>query len=107
MGGVPENGEGTERVHTWGGETANRKTTAERVGWEVVLTLTGGGYEGGGSHRRSKVHNQKAEHGRAVYCYATASGPLQGGDAERESRGNTEMVGSDGNRLGEGQGEGS
>ena len=50
MGGVPKDGEGTERIHTWGGETANRKATAERVVWEVVLSLTGGGHEGGGAH---------------------------------------------------------
>ena len=42
----------TERVHPWGGETDNRKTTAEREGWEVFLPLTGGGHEGGGAHRR-------------------------------------------------------
>ena len=99
MGGVPENGEGTERIHTWGGETANWKTTAERVGWEVVLPLTGGSYEGGGTHQCSNVHKQKAEHSRAVYCYTTASGPLKGGDADRGSAGNTEVVGSDGHRL--------
>ena len=100
MGGVPKNGEGTERVHTWGGETANRKATAERVGREVVLPLTGGGHEGGGARRRPNFHKQKAEHGRAVYCYATASGPLRGGDAERGSAGNTEVVGSAVHRLG-------
>ena len=60
MGGVPDNGAGVERVHTWGGDTANRQTTAEREGWEVVLPLTGGGHEGGGSHRRLNIHKQKA-----------------------------------------------
>ena len=107
MGGVPKNGEGVERVHTWGGETANRTATTERAVWEVVLPLTGGGHKGGGSHRRPNVHKKKAEHSRTVYCYATASGPLQGGDAERGSAGNTEVVGSDEHRLGEGQGKGN
>ena len=32
MGSVPDNGAGIERVHTWGGEMANRQTTAEREG---------------------------------------------------------------------------
>ena len=73
----------------------------------MVLPLTGGGHEGGGAHRRLNVHKQKAEHGRALYCYATASGPLRGGDSERGSAGNTEVMGSDGNRLVEGQGEGN
>ena len=103
----PQEWRGTEYIHKWGGKTANWKETMERVGWEVVLLLTGGGHEGGGSHRRLNVHKQKAEHGCAVYCYATASGPLQGGDAERGSAGNTEVVGSDGHRLVEGKGEGS
>ena len=72
----------------------------------MVLPLTGGGHEGGGSCQRPNIHKQKAEHGRAVYCYATASGTLRGGDVERGSAGNTEVVGSDRHRLGEGQGEG-
>ena len=76
MGGVPDNGAGVERVYTWGGETANRQITAEREVWEVVLPLTGGGHEGGGDHQLPNIHKQKAEHGCAVYCYATASGPL-------------------------------
>ena len=56
MGGVPDDGAGSERIYTWGGETANWQTTAEREGWEVVLPLTGGGNEGGGSHQRSHIH---------------------------------------------------
>ena len=107
MVGVLENGEVTECIHIWGGETANWKATAEREGWEVGLPLTGGGHEGDGSHRRLNVHKQNAEHGCAVYCYATASGPLRGGNADRGHAGNTEAVGSDGSILGEGQGEGS
>ena len=56
MGGVPNDGAGVERIYTWGGKTANRKTTTEREVWEVVLTLTGGGHEGGGTHRRTHIH---------------------------------------------------
>ena len=46
-------------------------------------------------------------HGRAVYCYATASGPLQGSDEDRGIAGCTKVVGSVGHRLGEGQGKGN
>ena len=67
----------------------------------------GGGHEGSRSHRHLSVNKQKSEHGRAVYCYATASGPLQGGDAERGGAGNNEVVRPDGYRLGEGKSEGS
>ena len=73
----------------------------------MVLPLTGGGHEGGGVHQHPNIHKQKAEHDRAVYCYATASGPLRGGDADRGSAGKNGVVGSDGHRLGEVKGEGS
>ena len=79
----------------------------EREGWEVFLPLTGGCHEGSGAHRRPNVNKQMAEHGRTVYCYATASGPLQGGDVERGGAGNNEVVGPDGYRPGEGKSEGS
>ena len=106
VGGVPENGAGTERVHPWGDETDNRNTTMEREGWEVVLPLTGGGHEVSRAHRRKNVNKYKAEHSHAVYCYATASGPLRGGKTERGGAGNNEVVGTDGYRLGEGKGKG-
>ena len=79
----------------------------EREGWEVVLPLTRGVHEGSRAHQRTNVNKQKAEHGRAVYCYANASGPLRGGEAERGGVGNNEVVGPDVYRLGEGKGEGS
>ena len=50
MGGDPDDGAGVERIYTWGRDTANGQTTAEGEGWEVVLPLTGGGHEGGGTH---------------------------------------------------------
>ena len=79
MGGVPKNGEGTERFHTWGSETDYREAAAEREGWEMVLPLTGVSHEGSGAHRRQNVNKQKAERSRTVYCYATAFGNLRGG----------------------------
>ena len=38
MGGVPGNGESTERIHTWGGKRANRTATAEEgdSNWPAV-----------------------------------------------------------------------
>ena len=56
MGGIPENGAGTERVHPWGGEKDYRKAAAYSEGWEVVLPLTGGGHEVSGAHRRPNVN---------------------------------------------------
>ena len=73
----------------------------------MVLTLAGGGHGGSGAHRRMNVNKQKAEHGRAEYSYATASGTLRGGETERGGAGHNAVVGPDGSRLGEGKGEGS
>ena len=106
MGGVAKNGTGAELLHPWVSETDYREESAERVGWEMVLPLTGGGHEGSRVHRRQDVHKQKSEHGCAVHCNATASGPLRGGDTARRGEGNNEMVGPEGNRLGEGKSEG-
>ena len=58
-------------------------------------------------HRRQDVYKQKAEHGHAVYCNGTASGPLRGGDAARRGKGNNEVVVPEGYRLREGKSEGS
>ena len=71
----------------------------EREGWEMVLPLTGVSHEGSGVHQRQNINKQKAEHGRAVYCYATASGPLREGGVVRGEAGNNEVVGPEGNRL--------
>ena len=40
---------------------------------------------------------RKAEHGCAVYCYATASGPVRGSATERGGAGYVKMVGKVGN----------
>ena len=48
MGVDAKNREGVEIVHAWGRETDYGETAAERVGWEMVLPLPGGGHEGSG-----------------------------------------------------------
>ena len=50
MGGVPNDGAGAERFYTWGGEETHRQTTTKGKGWEVALSLTRRGHEGGGNH---------------------------------------------------------
>ena len=84
MSGVAKNGAGTERLHSWGSNTDCREAATERVGREIVLPHTGGGHEGSRVHRRKDVYKQKAEHGRAINCNATASVTLQGDDAARQ-----------------------
>ena len=107
MGGVAENVAGTELLHPWGSESDYREAAAERVGWEMALSFTGGSHKGSGFHRRQDVHNQKAEHGREIHCNAIASGTLRGDDAERGGEGHYEMVGPEENRLGESESAGS
>ena len=87
MGVVPDDGAGAERIYPWGGEKAHRQTATEWEGWEVALPLTRGGHEGGRNNGRPYINSEKAEHGRAVYCYATASGPVQGSATERGREG--------------------
>ena len=105
MGGVAKNRSGAELLHSWGSETDHREAAAERVGREMVLHLPGGGHEGSRVHRRKDVYKRKAEHGRAIHCNATAYGPLQGDDTVRRGAGNNEVVGPEGDRLGESKSE--
>ena len=63
----------------------------------MALPLTRGGHEGGGTHRHSDINLEKAEQGRAVHCYATASGPMQGSKTDRGSEGYVKVVGTVGN----------
>ena len=60
MGDVAKNGAGAKLLHPWVSETDYREAAAERVGWEMVLPLSGGSHEGSGVHRRQDVYKQKA-----------------------------------------------
>ena len=100
MGGDAKNGAGAEIPHSWGSETEHKETAAERVGREMVLPLPGGGHEGSRFYRHKYVYKKKAEHCRAIHCNATASGPLQGDDTDRWGKGDNEVVGPEGDRLG-------
>ena len=107
MGGDAKNGAGAERLHAWGRETDHGETAAERMGRKMVLPFLGGGHEGSRFSRRTEVYKQKLEHGRAIHCNTTASGPLQGDDIDRRGEGDNEVVGPEGDRLGESKSEGS
>ena len=58
-------------------------------------------------HWWEDVHNQKAEHGRAIHYNTTAFGPLRGDNTERGGKGHNEVMVSERNRLGEGENAGS
>ena len=78
----------------------------ERVGQEMVLPLPGGGHEESGVHRRKDVYKQKTYHGRAIHFNATSSGPLRGEDTTRGGEGGNEVVGPDGDIMGESKSKG-
>ena len=107
MGGHSKDGAGVEWVSARGGEETYRDTGAEREERIVVLPVPRGGHVGGGADRHQEIHNKQAEHGRAVYCYATASGPVQGGQSEGGRKGANAVVEPGGNRLGDGEIKGS
>ena len=44
----PTDRKGAGELHAWGRTQDRGETDAERVGWEMVLTLSIGGHEGGG-----------------------------------------------------------
>ena len=48
VGDDPTDREGAGELHAWGCAWDHGETAAERVGWEMVLTLSGGGHKGGG-----------------------------------------------------------
>ena len=56
--------------------TAHREAAEETVGWELVIPTIGGGNGGSRLQGDWEIHHEEVEHGRAVYCDATNSGPL-------------------------------
>ena len=47
VGADPTEREGAGKLHAWGRVQDHGETAAEKVGWEMVLPLSGGGHEGG------------------------------------------------------------
>ena len=72
----------------------------------MVLPVTGGGDEGGGDRVGSDIDPPEEEHGHATYCDAADSVPVQEGRKTAGCTGTKAVVGSDGDRLEGGQGEG-
>ena len=65
----------------------------------MVLPVPGGGDEGGGNCADSDIDPSEAEHGRAIYCDADDSGPVQGGSKTARGTDPKDTVGADGDRL--------
>ena len=70
----------------------------------MVLPVPVRVYEGGGDRADLDVNPTEAEHGCAIYCDASDSGPIRGGRKMAWEMGPNEMVGADGDKLEGGQG---
>ena len=95
-GGDPKDGAGAERISPWDSEITHWETAAEREGRGMAIPLARGGHGGGGTNGHYDINPEKAEHRRAVHCYATASGPMRGCESERGSEGASKVVGTGG-----------
>ena len=76
MGTDPEDREGPGKISLQGREEAHWEASAAEYGWDMGLLASGGGTGGSGDRGYTEVGNKEAEHGRAIYCDATDSGPM-------------------------------
>ena len=106
MGSYEEDGVGPGCLSGQGCKKVNRETVSPWEGWTVVLTVPGGGNEGGGDRADLGIDPPEAEHGRSIYCNAADSGPVRGGSKTAGGMGPKEMVVAEGDRLERGQGKG-
>ena len=72
----------------------------------MSLPVPRGGHAGSRIDGNQKVNSKQAEHGRAVHCDATASGPVRGGQSKGGRKGANAVVESDGHQLGGGENKG-
>ena len=72
----------------------------------MVLPLPDGGSKGGGGREGQDIGPPDTEYSRVIYCDTTDSGALRGGGEEAGGTCPTAVVGTVGNRLDFGEGEG-
>ena len=106
MGSDPTDIAGAGEFHARGRAQYHGETAAERVGWEMVLSLSAGGHTRDGVCRDPGIHHKEAEHGCAVHCDATNSGPLRTDHAEGGGDGVPSVVVAEEHRFGDGKGTG-
>ena len=71
-----EDGFSPGRIPGQGFKASDREAAPPGERWNVVLPIPGGGSEGGGCREGQDVDPPETEHGRAIYCDETNSGPL-------------------------------
>ena len=58
VGADPTNREGAGQLHARGRAQDHGETAAERVGWEMVLPLSGGGHKGGRVYGDQEINHK-------------------------------------------------
>ena len=76
MGIDAEDGVSPGRLPGQGCKASDREAAPPGEGWKMVLPIPGGGFEGGRCREGQDVNPPDIEHGRAIYCNDTNSGPL-------------------------------
>ena len=76
MGTNPQDVVGPEYFPTQVCVTAHGEADKEMGVWELVVPIIGGINDGIRLQGDRNIHHKEAEHGRALYCDATNSGPL-------------------------------
>ena len=77
MGPHSEDVEGPGQLSVQGCEEAHWEAAAAEEIRELGLPASGGGTERSDTGGDTEFHNTEAENGRAIYCDATDSGPMQ------------------------------
>ena len=106
VGGNPLHGTGPGVFPRPSGAATDGVTSTAEVGHNLGVHLGGGGERGGGFRTDGNLHSTNAECGHAVYCDATNSRPVRGGGEEEGGMGRDAVVGTGGNLLSRGKGEG-
>ena len=70
----------------------------------MALPLPVRGSKEGGGREGQDIGPPETEYGRAIYCYTTDSGALEGGEEAAGDTSPTAVVGAVGNRLEVGEG---
>ena len=96
MGTDGEDGKGPGQFSVQGRTEAHGEAAAARERRDLVLPFAGESYEGGRDRSDSDVNPPEAEYGRAIYCDAADSGPVQKGRQVARRAGSPEVVVTDG-----------
>ena len=76
VGPHPKDGAGPGQFPIQVREEDQQETAVAMSRWELGIPASGGGTGGSGFRGDKEVGHKEAEHGRAVYCEVTNSGPL-------------------------------